>query len=57
VLLHQRAFAAAGHDDRGARGAATAVGAVERAKELASNNGNPELITASLLREISPLLS
>jgi DNA polymerase-3 subunit delta' len=57
VLLHQRARAAAGHDDRGARGAATAVGAVERAKELASNNGNPELITASLLREISPLLS
>jgi DNA polymerase-3 subunit delta' len=57
VLLHQRARASAGHDDRSARGAATAVDAVERAKELASNNGNPELITASLLREISPLLS
>jgi hypothetical protein len=30
---------------------------VERAKELAENNANPELVTASLLREISPLLS
>lgn len=57
VLLHQRARAAAGRDDRGARGAATAVDFVERAKELASNNGNPELITASLLREIAPLLT
>lgn len=57
VLLHDLARTSAGRDDRGARGAATAIGAVERAKELASNNGNPELITASLLREISPLLS
>ena len=57
VLLHQRAQAFADRDERGARGAAIAVDAVERAKEMATNNGNPELITASLLREISPLLS
>jgi hypothetical protein len=30
---------------------------VERAKEQAEGNGNPQLITASLLREIAPLLS
>jgi len=57
TLLHRRARESAGRDDRGARGAAAAVDAVERAKVLADNNGNPELITVSLLREISPLLS
>ena len=56
-LLHELARATVGSDDRTARGAAAAVDAVERAKELASGNGNPQLITASLLREISPLLS
>lgn len=57
ILLHERAQEMAGRDDRNARGAAAAVDAVERAKELAEGNGNPELITATLLREISPLLS
>lgn len=56
-LLHARARDAAGRDDRTAHGAAAAVDAVERAKELAAGNGNPQLITASLLREIAPLLS
>jgi DNA polymerase-3 subunit delta' len=57
VLLHERARGESGSSDRSARGAATAIDAVERAKELAENNVNPELITASLLREISPLLT
>ncbi|HET9424627.1 MAG TPA: hypothetical protein VFO55_04580 [Gemmatimonadaceae bacterium] len=57
VLLHELARRESGLSDRTARGAAAAVDAVERAKELAEGNGNPELITATLLREISPLLS
>jgi DNA polymerase-3 subunit delta' len=57
VLLHERARSMAVGDERAARGAAAAVDAVERAKEYAAGNGNPELITATLLREISPLLS
>jgi DNA polymerase-3 subunit delta' len=56
-LLNERARANAGRNDRVARGAAAAVDAVERAKEFAENNGNPQLITATLLREITPLLS
>jgi DNA polymerase-3 subunit delta' len=57
VLLHDRARDEATVSPRLARGAAVAIEAVERAKELAENNANPELVTASLLREISPLLS
>ena len=57
VLLHDRARDEASVSPRAARGAAVAIEAVERAKELAENNANPELITASLLREISPMLS
>jgi DNA polymerase-3 subunit delta' len=57
VLLHDRARDEATVSPRIARGAAVAIEAVERAKELAENNGNPELITASLLREISPMLT
>jgi DNA polymerase III subunit delta' len=56
-LLHDHARSSAERDPRSARGAAAAVAAVERAKELAEGNGNPQLIAASLLREISPLLS
>jgi DNA polymerase III subunit delta' len=57
VLLHEKARDEATVSPRMARGAAVAIDAVERAKELAENNINPELITASLLREISPMLS
>ena len=57
VLLHEQARREAGLSDRAARGAAAAIDAVERAKEYAEGNGNPELITATLLRELSPLLS
>jgi DNA polymerase-3 subunit delta' len=57
VLLHGRARDEATVSPRVSRGAAVAIEAVERAKELAENNANPELVAASLLREISPLLS
>jgi hypothetical protein len=30
--------------------------AIEKAKELASGNVSPQLVTASLLREIAPLV-
>jgi DNA polymerase-3 subunit delta' len=57
VLLHDRARDEAVASPGVARGAAVAIEAVERAKELVENNANPELITAALLREISPMLS
>ncbi|HEX4681463.1 MAG TPA: hypothetical protein VH277_02070 [Gemmatimonadaceae bacterium] len=57
VLLHDRARSAATKgDDRAARGASQAMDAVEHAKERAYGNVNPQLITASLLREIAPLV-
>jgi DNA polymerase-3 subunit delta' len=57
VLLHDRSAAAARKgDDREAAGAARAIDAIEEAKELADGNVNPQLLTASLLRQISPLV-
>jgi len=57
VLLHDRARAAATNGDtRAASGAAQAMDAVEHAKERAYGNVNPQLITASLLRQIAPLV-
>lgn len=57
TLLHARARAAtvAGNDS-GAIGAAKAVEVVERAKERASGNVNPQLLTISLLQDIAELL-
>jgi DNA polymerase-3 subunit delta' len=53
VVLHERARGAADRgDERAALGGARAVGAVERAKEMASGNVNPQLVTASLLRAL-----
>jgi DNA polymerase III subunit delta' len=58
VLLHERSRAAArAGNARGASGAAKAVEAVERAKELAYGNVSPQLLAASLLRQISVLVS
>lgn len=56
-LLHDRALAAAtrGEDNR-ARGAAHAIAVVERTKELATNNVNPQLLTAALIRDLAPLV-
>lgn len=57
VLLHEKARDATKRgDDRLARGAAQAMDVVEHAKERAYGNVSPQLITASLLREISPLV-
>lgn len=54
VLLHEQARSAAQRqDDSRARGAARAVDAVERAKEMAAGNANPQLVSASLLRELA----
>jgi DNA polymerase-3 subunit delta' len=57
VVLHQRARSATSRgDDAGALGAAKAIDVVEEAKELAYGNVNPQLVTASLLRRIAPLV-
>jgi len=57
ALLHERsAIAAQRGDDIGAFGAARAMEAVEATKELADGNVNPQLLTASLLQEIAPLV-
>lgn len=54
VLLHDRARAATRKgDERLALGAARAIQAVEDAKEHAYHNVNPQLLTASLLRQIN----
>ena len=58
VLLHERSRSSATRGaERDAFGSARAVEAVERAKALANGNVNPQLITASLLREIGTLIS
>jgi DNA polymerase III, gamma/tau subunits len=57
VLVHERSKVASRRaDDAAALGAAKAMEAIEEAKELASGNVSPQLVTASLLREISPLV-
>lgn len=57
TVLHERARAAVvAHDERTALGAARGIDAVERAKERAQNNANPQLLTASLVRELSGAL-
>jgi DNA polymerase III subunit delta' len=57
TLLHERARVAVergnGHD---ARSAAKALDAVEQAKELATGNVNPQLITSELLRRLEAVL-
>lgn len=57
VLLHQRAREAAkAGNDTLAIGTAKALEAVERAKEKATSNVNPQLLTAGLLRELAGLM-
>jgi DNA polymerase-3 subunit delta' len=57
VLLHERSRSAARNGaEASALGAAKAIEHVERAKELASRNVNPQLVTAALLRQLAPLL-
>jgi DNA polymerase-3 subunit delta' len=61
TLLHERVRAAAerggGGDARGATAAARALDVVERAKERATGNVNPQLITSELLRQLEGLLA
>jgi DNA polymerase-3 subunit delta' len=58
VLLHDRArTAAATGDGRRASGAARAVEIVEEVKEQTLRNVNPQLLTASLLGRIAPLVA
>jgi DNA polymerase-3 subunit delta' len=58
VLLHDRSRdAAEAGDGRGASGAARAVEIVEEVKEQTLRNVNPQLLTASLLRRIAPLVA
>jgi DNA polymerase-3 subunit delta' len=57
VLLRDRAAAAVERNDEPAAfGAARAMDAVERAKELAYGNVNPQLVSAELLRHLSGVL-
>jgi DNA polymerase-3 subunit delta' len=57
VLLHDRVRTAAGSgNDSLATGAAKALELVERTKEQAAGNVNPQLLAAGLLREMSELM-
>jgi DNA polymerase-3 subunit delta' len=57
VLLHRRVRAAvASGNEHSSSGAAKALEVVERIKEQASGNVNPQLLTASLIREMTSLI-
>jgi DNA polymerase-3 subunit delta' len=57
VVLHERARSAAKQGDHAvAMGAARAIEAVEEAKEHTTRNVSPQLVTASLLRTLAPLV-
>jgi DNA polymerase-3 subunit delta' len=57
TLLHERVREAANAgDETGATGAAKALEVVEGAKERVATNVNPQLLTASLLHDLSGLL-
>lgn len=58
TLLHARVRAAADRGNaRGATSAARALDAVEEAKQRATGNVNPQLITSELLRDLEALLT
>jgi DNA polymerase-3 subunit delta' len=57
TLIHERARSAVERgNSSGARAAARALDAVEEAKELATGNVNPQLITSELLRRLEAVL-
>jgi DNA polymerase-3 subunit delta' len=57
-LLHERARVAATRgDERAAAGAARGMELVERTKQLTRQNINPQLLSATLLDELAPLVS
>ena len=57
VLLHERVKGAVSSGDESmATGAAKALNVVERTKEQAGSNVNPQLLTFALLRDVTPLI-
>jgi len=57
TLLHARAREAVGRgQEERARGVATAASIVEEIKELTDSNMNPQVLTASLLQRLAPLV-
>ena len=56
VLLHQRVRDAVRDGDPRAANTARALEAVERAKAMATGNVNPQLVSASLMRQIGALM-
>ncbi len=57
LLLHERARAAVAiADEAAALGASSAAQAVERAKQRAAGNANPQLVTYTLMRELEAAL-
>jgi DNA polymerase III subunit delta' len=56
VLLHQRVRDAVRDGDPRAANTARALEAVERAKAMATGNVNPQLVSASLMRQIGTLI-
>jgi len=58
ALLHEKAQSAA-HSEQGeaAAGLSRAISIVEDAKRIARQNGNPQLITATLLMDLAPFVS
>jgi hypothetical protein len=58
TLLHERVRAATVRGNaHGATSAARALDVVDRAKERATGNVNPQLITSELLRKLEDLLA
>jgi len=58
ALLHDRVRAAAERgNERGAAAAARALDEVERAKERAAGNVNPQLVTSELMRQLEGILA
>jgi DNA polymerase III subunit delta' len=56
VLLNQRLRDAVRDGDDRASGTAKALGAVEKAKLMATGNVNPQLVTAALVRQVGTLI-
>jgi DNA polymerase-3 subunit delta' len=58
ILLHQQLRESAERGDRaGAQGAGRAITAVEEAKQRASGNISPQLLGASLVRQLAEYLT
>lgn len=56
IVLHHRLKQAVAQGDEHAERQARALEVVERAKIMATGNVNPQLVTASLIRQLAPLI-